>query len=141
MTRTVTPNDSADTFTHEEWLSALRERFGPDPMHWAFVCPSCGDVATGADHKAALAPLRGQGDLRTASDTLGRECIGRLTGALRVPDQGSWDRARKRGEVRGCDWAAFGLFAGPVVIDLPDGRQAYAFRFAPATEETTDATR
>jgi hypothetical protein len=120
-----------DSIQHEDWLAQLRERFGPDPMAWAFVCPNCGDVATGADFKAALAehPLtRRDGSLISASEILARECIGRILGALERPRTKAMEDSREWGG-RGCDWAAYGLFRGPVAIEAGD-RTMYAFRMA-----------
>jgi hypothetical protein len=42
------------------------------------------------------------------------ECIGRYTGGMEGPDK--------------CDWAAFGLFRGPVII-MNDGKEVAAFKF------------
>lgn len=114
------------TITHETFLSTLRVRFGDDPADWAFTCPACGDVATGADFRAALAEhprKRRTGEPTTASDVLGQECIGRTLGAL------------TRGEYtgRGCDWCAYGLIGGPLGVELSDGRVVRSFHIAPAT--------
>lgn len=77
------------TWTHAEWLAELSRRFGPDPMAWAFICPMCGDVATGQDFKDALAAeprTRADGTTFRASDLLGGQCIGWSLGAL----TGAW---------------------------------------------------
>lgn len=111
MTSLATPRD--------QWLRTLCDRFGDDPMNWAFVCPSCADVATGQDFRTALGShprQRGDGSAVTASDVLGRECIGRT-----VPD-------------RGCDWAAYGLFRGPEFVSLPDGTEVPCFAMAPGQQ-------
>ena len=68
-------------YTHTEWLSELKERFGDDLTKWAFVCPACGKVSTVQEFKDAGA------DPNDAYQT----CIGRHIG-------------------KGCNWAAFGLF-------------------------------
>ena len=110
--------------TQAEWVAELTRRFGESPYGWAFRCPSCGDVATGADFKAALAEhprTRKDGSVVTASDVLARECIGRTLGAL------------TRGVTytgRGCDWCAYGLFQGPEFVILPDGSNAPCFPMA-----------
>jgi hypothetical protein len=124
---------SARTLTQAELLSEAEYRFGPDPMNWAFQCPSCGDVASGSDFREALKahPLKRDGDPLTASQLLGQECIGRLLGALRGgPNR---DRGRSRAE-RGCDWVAYGLIRGPWTIDLPNGRTMAAFPLAEVAE-------
>ncbi|MEW2164348.1 VVA0879 family protein [Streptomyces sp. NPDC007084] len=111
----------------ELWAEATA-RFGNDPLKWRFRCPSCGDVASGADFKKVLddspsthAPTR-RGRPVIWSDVLGRECIGRHLGAL-----GSGIASR------GCGWAAYGLIAGPWFVELPDTeRAAPSFALAPA---------
>jgi hypothetical protein len=122
-----------DEFRHADWLDELRRRFGDSPSGWAFTCPHCGDVATGADFKAALEanPVPG----RTASSYLGQSCIGRVLGALREKRQQDWTG-------RGCDWTASGLFRGPVRI-IPDdgGGEMFAFRMADPTSTTTTTVK
>lgn len=112
--------------THEQFITTLTERFGESPAKWAFICPSCGDVATGADFKAALAEhphTRRDGELVTASDIMGQQCIGRTLGALSGPAS-KW-------KGRGCDWAAGGLFSGPTFVQIDD-HYAPSFAIAPA---------
>lgn len=117
--------------TQAQLVAEATERFGADPLKWAFICPSCGDVADGQAFKEALAE-HPRTNLRTnepviASDIVGRECIGRTLGAL----------DKVRGSVggaysgRGCDWAAYGLFCGPWEIELPNGHTMHAFPLAP----------
>lgn len=113
--------------TQAELLAEARERFGDEPLKWAFVCPSCGDIANGEDFRQALAerPRKNRaGETVIASDVVGQECIGRTLGAL----------AKGHGKYtgRGCDWTAYGLFGGPWTIALPDGRSMHAFALAPA---------
>lgn len=115
------------TLTQEELLALLQERFGTDPMAWAFQCPTCGDIATGQDFKEALTAsprTRTNGSSVTASALLGQECIGRTLGALRGPAD-DW-------KGRGCDWTAYGLFHGPVTITVSGGDAMHAFPVAPA---------
>ncbi|MFJ1869930.1 VVA0879 family protein [Streptomyces chartreusis] len=123
MTATTEPR----TLTQAELIVEATDRFGADPLKWAFLCPSCGDIATGQDFREALAANprkhRSGADL-TASDIVGQECIGRTLGAL-LKGQGKYAG-------RGCDWAAYGLFAGPWTITLPEGRTMHAFPLAPA---------
>lgn len=116
----------SETITHAEFLATLRERFGPDPADWAFECPSCGDVATGDDFKAALAehPRTRRGEPVNAADILGQECIGRTLGAL----------SREEYHGRGCDWCAYGLIGGPLGVEMPDGRVVRSFTIAQAPE-------
>lgn len=114
------------TLTQAELLAEARERFGDDPMAWAFQCPSCKDIATGQHFRDALAehPRTHQGtnEQVIASDLLGQECIGRTLGALTNGYTG-----------RGCNWAAYGLISGPWQIVMPSGRIVPGFPLAPAT--------
>lgn len=114
------------TLTQAELVAEAAARFGNDPLKWAFVCPSCGDIANGEDFREALAK-HPRTNLRTdepviASDIVGKECIGRTLGAL----------SRKAYKGRGCDWAAYGLLGGPWTITLPNGRSMHAFALAPS---------
>lgn len=114
--------------TQEELLAEARERFGDDPLKWAFRCPSCKDVATGEDFREALKerPRKHRsGSEVIASDVVGQECIGRTLGALETSDE-AW-------KGRGCTWVAYGLFSGPWEIALPNGRKMHAFPLAEAS--------
>ena len=113
--------------TQAELIAEATERFGDDPIKWAFVCPSCGDIANGEDFREALTahPRKHRtGADVIASDVVGQECIGRTLGAL----------AKGHGKYtgRGCNWAAYGLFGGPWTIALPDDRSMHCFPLAPA---------
>lgn len=112
--------------TQAELVTEATNRFGTNPLNWAFTCPSCHDTANGQDFSKALAdnPRKHRtGADVIASDIVGQECIGRTLGALdkRQPHTG-----------RGCDWAAYGLFPGPWEIALPNGRSMHAFPLADA---------
>jgi len=115
------------TLTQAELCAEAAERFGSNPLDWAFRCPSCGDVATGQDFSEALAerPRKNRdGEAVTASDVIGQECIGRTLGALSVP--------AKKYKGHGCDWCAYGLFPGPWTVVLPNGKTMHCFPLAPA---------
>lgn len=116
----------ARTLTQDELLTEARDRFGNDPLDWAFRCPGCGDVASGYDFRKALEenPRKNRDSSPTiASDIVGQECIGRALGALSRT-------ATYTG--RGCNWAAYGLFGGPWTIALSNGRTMYGFPLADA---------
>ena len=108
----------------EDWFALGEELFGPDPADWRFECPSCHDTASGRDFREALDEhprYRKDRSPVQASDLLGQECIGRTLGALlRSPNPYTG---------RGCDWAAYGLFSGPVHVVQGD-RRVPTFRFA-----------
>lgn len=114
------------TLTHAELLAEAQERFGENPLDWAFLCPACGDAATGRDFGEALAghPRTERGAAIAASDIIGQECIGRTLGALA---QGA-----EKYQGRGCNWAAYGLFPAPWTVTLPDGGTMHCFPLAPA---------
>lgn len=104
----------AQKMTQGELCEEMERRFGPDPLKWAFVCPSCEDVATAQDFKDAGAD----------PNRVGQECLGRWLGVLK--------REQPKGgyQGRGCDWSANGLFRGPMFIIMPDGKESPAFRIA-----------
>lgn len=77
----------------EEFLAEATERFGPDHWQWKARCPICGDVATLAEFRDAGAD----------PGKWGQECLGRTLGK----------------DVRGCDFAAYGLIPGPWTMVLP----------------------
>lgn len=120
-----------DALTQAELRALLTERFGDSPGDWAFVCPNCGDIATGADFRSALAEhpkTRSNGDPVVASDILGQQCIGRTLGALVAT------KVNYTG--RGCDWAAGGLFSGPCYVLIEgEAEQHWAPCFRPASTE------
>ena len=59
--------------------------------------------------------------MRATSQMAGQGCIGRLLDALK--GEPTRDSGKSIAE-RGCDWAAFGLFARPWTIVMPDGHEA-----------------
>lgn len=82
---------------HAEWEALGVKLFGPDKAAWAFECPMCHNVASIELAKAKWPALRGRGWQPWA------ECIGRYIEAKEA-----------------CDWAAYGLFRGPIqVIGVP----------------------
>lgn len=100
--------------TQDELVALAIERFGPDPTNWAFVCPSCGDVAVASDFP-------------DGSDSLGQVCVGRHLGAL---DRDRPETTNRNQRGRGCDWAAGGLFRGPWFVATAEGREIPAFALA-----------
>jgi predicted RNA-binding Zn-ribbon protein involved in translation (DUF1610 family) len=94
----------------EQWEAKGRELFGGDQERWKFVCPQCGHELSTRDvreqHAQDLPALR-DGDFRVE-----QECIGRHLKGV------------------GCDWAAYGLFRGPVIVD---GTPVFDFAGKPFT--------
>lgn len=98
--------------TREEWLAEGKRRFGPDPMKWAFKCPSCGHVATVQQYK----------DAGATEGMIAFSCIGRALGS-----------EKELGDDTGgpCNYAGGGLFRlNPVRVTLDDGTVQEAFEFA-----------
>lgn len=96
--------------TKAEWEAKGRELFGDDQDKWTFVCPSCGHEASVETVRAKYAEhLPG---LRERGYRIEAECIGRYIHGV------------------GCNWAAYGLFGGPLVVDCGDGLTVRAFDFA-----------
>lgn len=127
---TLTTTGHPKTLTQDELLGLLIERFGEAPDAWAFQCPACDDIATTADFRQALETnprTRMDGTPLAVSDVLGRECIGRTLGVLRGPAD-EWSG-------RGCDWVAYGLFRGPVQVDIGGETTLWCFPVAPAPHD------
>lgn len=104
---------TADVVTYpnlEAWQAEAARLFGPDPMLWRFVCPSCGHEASVADWKNAGAP----------SSAAAFSCVGRWTGA------GDATEFKRAGGP--CNYAGGGLIRlNPVQIE---GHEIGAFAFA-----------
>lgn len=115
MTRTV---------RHEEWLQEARDRFGPDPMKWRFVCPSCGHVASIQDWK----------DAGAAEGEVAFSCVGRHAKA----SQAAADAAFRRSGGP-CNYTGGGLFKlNPVAVDFGEGNgPRMTFEFAPVVVGST----
>ena len=106
------PNPSRGSVVTLAEFQTEMERRGK--LDCKFVCPHCGNTASPNDWKAA------GGDPQHATD----RCIGRLDPDVMAAGE------FKPGPHGGCDWAAFGLFSGPVFVVTPDGKRIPAFEFA-----------
>ena len=93
------------SITREEWERKGEELFGANKVDWRFKCPACGHVASVAIAREKYQDVRGKG-WRPES-----ECIGRYTDAVL------------------CDWAAYGLFRGPVFVETTETRSIAVFDF------------
>lgn len=67
--------------SRDEWLADGERRFGKNLEDWKFICPHCGNIASGKEFRDAGAD----------PSSIYCECIGRY-----IPN-------------KGCDWAAYGL--------------------------------
>lgn len=94
--------------TQAEWTAKGLELFGEDRENWAFACPMCGNEMSIARARRDFPELKG---CKWAPH---QECIGRYT---RKVD---------------CDWCAYGLFPGPVIVTMEDGKEVATFEFAAA---------
>ena len=101
--------------TRAEWEAKGLELFGEDKTRWVFRCPTCGNEMSIRRAMAEFPELKGKG---WAPES---ECIGRYidTPVARMAHSG------KR-----CDWCAYGLFYGPVGVEMDDGKIVHAFDFA-----------
>lgn len=88
--------------TSKEWQEEMKKRFPKGSDTVTFVCPSCKNEASVADFiEEGLPP-----------DLAPQQCLSRTIDSKR------------------CDWAAYGLFRGPVIIIAPDGKELPVFEFA-----------
>ena len=39
-------------YTKDQWLEEGKNRFGEDFINWKFICPRCGNIASGEDLKS-----------------------------------------------------------------------------------------
>lgn len=95
----------------DDWQKEMKTLFPGGSETVAFVCPACKNVATVGDFKAA-----GQSE-----NAAPQQCFFR-------------DADPKR-----CDWAAFGLFRGPRIIEMPDGEETPVFEFYAGPAESGNA--
>lgn len=100
--------------TREQWEAKGSELFGNDKEKWRFACPICGNEMSIERARAEFPELKGRGWRPE------QECIGRGidTPAARMK---SGDR---------CDWCAYGLFRGPLLVTVGEGKQVAVFDFA-----------
>ena len=97
----------------EDWEHKGVELFGPEKENWRFACPACGTVASIAIAREKWPQLRGSGWAPH------QECVGRY----------GIDVKTSSNPARRCDWCAYGLFRGPVVVNTVDGKEIGVFDF------------
>lgn len=109
------------TMTYAEWTAEATRRFGEHKRAWAFVCPSCGYVATVGDWM----------DAGASEGEVAFSCVGRRT-----------ENPKQIGERPGlCNYAGGGLFRlNPVKVIMPDGVEHNIFAFAPTEECNADGS-
>ncbi len=113
----TTPAQIRVNYTLDEWLAEGRRRFGPNFTDWRFICPICGNVASGQEFKDAGAP----------PNRMYQECIGRYRPN---PVRGLGVGEERTGGP--CDYAGYGLIqVSPITVTHPDGKRAMAFDFGP----------
>ena len=96
------------TMTEEAWKALGERLFGADTDLWRFKCPTCGHVMS--MQKARAMPEETKAMLRNRW-SIEQECVGRYLTGL------------------GCDWCAFGLFAGPCFVVRASGATTPVFAF------------
>lgn len=105
--------------THSAWMEEGKRIFGPDPLKWKFVCPSCGYIAAVEEWRDAKAP----------EGAVAFSCVGRYTGSK-----------KEMGDKTGgpCNYTSGGLFnISPVTIILEDGKESSAFAFSESEKSPT----
>lgn len=103
------------TMTLAEWEEEGELRFGQDRSNWKFVCPSCGNIASAREWRAAKA----------ADSAIGTVCIGRFTGSKKeIGDQTGGP----------CNYGTTKKNNLCPVRVLDDGESRSAFNFAPKEE-------
>lgn len=85
------------------WQKRGAKLYGPNVALWKFKCPSCGQIQTGEDWKAAGA------DIRDIDRMLAFSCIGRQWLRLNGLDYDVVEFMEKT-KGKGCNYAGHGLF-------------------------------
>lgn len=110
--------------TLKEFHEALKAQGVSSHEHFAFICPICSTVQSGADLMRATGK-----PFAEIERSLAFSCIGRFT------DAGPFKKGKKSD---GCDWTLGGLFSlHKLVVVFEDGKK-YA-RFELATPEQAQA--
>jgi hypothetical protein len=113
MTETTTTERTWRQLTQADFAAIAIDRFGPDPLDWAYTCPNCGDVARVRDFPPGK------------RHSAGVECIGAHIAAA-----------------RGCTWTAYDQpNPGPWTVQLPDGQLARCFALADAPSQAPMTAR
>lgn len=111
------------TVTLDEFHEALRAQGVSSHEHFAFKCPMCETLQSGADLIAAGAGENFDG----VEQYIGYSCIGRWTGK-------KFSKHSKGGGV-GCDWTLGGLFqVHKLEVITPDGKHRPRFELATPDE-------
>lgn len=108
--------------TLAEWEAKGRELFGSNKDEWRMACPMCHTEASVARARVEWPELKGR------NWSPAQECVGRYLSDEKAPRMILSDKRRKRPP---CDWAAYGLFSGPVFVhDDSTGKDVPCFDFA-----------
>lgn len=103
--------------THEEWKAEAGRRFGENPQHWRFVCPSCDHVASVEDWRKVEAP----------EHAVAVDCVGRWPS----PMYNNHNAFKHNGGP--CSYTGRGLISvNPVKVEMEDGTIRRVFAFAEA---------
>lgn len=96
--------------TLAEWTAERERLFGFSPDSAKFVCPRCGNVASGADFKKL--------NVEDRANKMYSNCLGRFSDGI------------------DCDWAAYGLFGTMgkgIIVDAGD-KEVEVFDFDYSTD-------
>lgn len=99
--------NSEKVIIYEDWITALKIRFGKDPKNWAFKCPACGNIQTCNDFIEA--------GISDPESNVYFNCIGRYV------------------KGKGCDWTLGGFFSIHKVSVLKNAQVFPVFEMAEAT--------
>lgn len=114
------------TMTLEQFRETLKSQGVPNHEHFAFMCPMCETVQSGAD----LVDAGAGADFDSIEKYLGFSCVGRFTGQKFTRES--------KGAGKGCDWTLGGLFrTHKLEVVTHDGERHP--RFEPVSPEVAQA--
>ncbi|HBZ67561.1 MAG TPA: hypothetical protein DEO70_12055 [Bacteroidales bacterium] len=93
---------------YDDWISALKARFGDDPKLWAFKCPACGNIQTIQDFL--------DHNIETPEKKVYFNCIGRYINGI------------------GCNWSLGGLLKIHTCTVIKDAQPFPVFKMATIDE-------
>ncbi|WP_294203056.1 VVA0879 family protein [uncultured Chryseobacterium sp.] len=105
--------DSDKIIPYDDWIAALKNRFGEDPKQWRFKCVSCGGTQSIQDFL--------DNKVESPEDKVYYSCIGRYV------------------DGRGCDWTLGGLFTIHKISVLKSAKVIPVFEMADVPEENSKA--
>lgn len=95
--------------TRDEYYKLGKELFGEDMSKWEFVCPSCGNIQSAASVREQM--KKGIPSLRFG-----------------MFEEGDMINPAEACYAENCNWAANGLFSGPLLITMDPTKEINAAR-------------